>query len=358
MKNPFLEALLAMEEQKGIKREAVLETIKDALYSAYKKNFGHVEKNIEIQINPYIGEVKIMAIKEVVKEVKEPNLQIRLEDALNINENVKLGDIIKVEVTPKDFGRIAAQTAKQVMMQRIKEMEKDLLFEEYAKKVGEVVTGVVQRIEKGVVYVDVGKIEAVLPPREQIAHETYHVGQRLKIYILDVRRTAKGPDIIVSRTFPELLRKLFEQEVPEIYEGLVKVHAVAREPGLRAKIAVSSTDKNIDPIGACVGIRGSRVQAVTDALAGEKIDIVHYSDDPCTFLTNALNPAKILKVDLEEETHTATVIVPDDNLSIAIGKEGQNVRLAARLTGWKIDIRGEQWLKEQEEGKDERDSDS
>lgn len=349
MKNPFLEALLAMEEEKGIKREVVLETLKDALYSAYKKNFGRVEKNIEIQINPYTGEVKIMAAKEVVDKVKEPTSQIALEDALKINADAKIGEIIKIEVTPKDFGRIAAQTAKQVMMQRIKEMEKNLLFKEYEKKIGEVVTGVVQRIEGGVVYLDLGKVEALLPPREQIAHEVYYAGQRLKVYILDVRRTPKGAEIIVSRTFPELLRKLFEHEVPEIYEGLVKIHAVARDPGLRAKIAVSSTDKNIDPVGACVGIRGSRVQAVTDALAGEKIDVVEYSEDPSTFLRNALNPAKITKILFDKENNIATVIVPEDSLSIAIGKDGQNVRLAARLTGWKIDIRGEEWLKKKED---------
>lgn len=340
MNQDFFQALKELEREKGIRTEILIEVIEGALISAYRKNFGSLQ-NVRIDIDQNSGKVKVLARKTVTAEIHDPRSEISLEEARSINPNYNLNDIVEVEVTPKDFGRIAAQTAKQVVVQRLREAERGLIFEEFSNREGDIVTGVVQRQEQRNVYIDLGRTEAILGPAEQIPGEVYHQGDRIKIYIVEVKKTTKGPQILVSRTHPGLLKRLFELEVPEIFDGVVEIKSVAREAGTRSKIAVHSRDENIDPVGACVGPRGMRVQAIVNELRGEKIDIIKWSPDVARFIANSLSPAKVLSVEVFEEEKMARVVVPDYQLSLAIGKEGQNARLAAKLTGWKIDIKSE-----------------
>ena len=340
MSPDFFEALSQIEKAKGIKKEVLIEAMKDALLSAYRKNFDGQQKNISVELDNRDG-FKIIAKKQVAEKVSNPKQEIALSEAIKHKHDCQIGDVIDIAITPSDFGRIAAQTTKQVITQRIKEAEIELISKNFKERIGEVITGIVQRISGQNILVDLGKIEATLPINEQIIKEKYRIGDRLKSYILDVKQFAKGPQIILSRTHPEFVKKLFELEVPEIYEGIVEIKGVSREPGARSKIAVCSKDANVDPVGACVGMKGMRVQAVISELSGERIDIALYEDDPGMFVKNALSPAKIISVKADTKTKSATAVVPDAQLSLAIGKEGQNVRLAARLTGWRIDIRSE-----------------
>ncbi|MGM0414276.1 MAG: transcription termination factor NusA [Bacillota bacterium] len=333
----FLHALDDIASEKDISKDVLLEAIETALESAYKKDFGSKE-NAEVKIDQDSGEVRVIARKDVVEEVGDKNSEISLEHAQDIDPKLEIGDIAEIEITPDNFGRIAAQTAKQVVMQRIREAERDVIYDHYKQKEGEFITGTIQRFHKDYIMIDMGKTEALLPPSEQIDSEIYEVGDRIKLFIVEVSSTNKGPRILVSRTHPGLLMRLFEIEIPEIYDGTVEIKEVAREAGYRSKVAVYSDNDDVDPVGACVGPRGSRVQAVVDQLDGEKIDIVKWDPDPEVFIANALNPAEVSDVILNEKEAIAKVVVPDFQLSLAIGKEGQNARLAAKLTGWKVDI--------------------
>jgi len=336
----FINALKDIEKEKGIKIETLLEAIEVALLSAYRKNFGLLQ-NARVKIIRETGEIKVFAKKTVVETVSDPRLEIDLVSAKQINAEADLSDTIEVEVTPQNFGRIAAQTAKQVVVQRIREAERGLVYEEFLSREGDIVTGVIRWQEAKNVYIDLGRAEALLVPTEQIPTEKYNRGDRIKTYVIEVKKTTKGPQILVSRTHPGLLKRLFELEVPEIYEGIIELKVVAREPGARSKIAVHSRDENVDSVGACVGPRGMRVQAIVNELRGEKIDIVKWNSNPKVFVANALSPAKVTSVEINEKEKIAKAIVPDYQLSLAIGREGQNARLAARLTGWKIDIKSE-----------------
>jgi N utilization substance protein A len=338
----FYEALLQIEREKGIEHETLLKAIEDALLSAYKKHFGAATKNVTVKLDPKTGEAKILTVKRIVEDVKDSVTEISLSEALITDPKAKVGDLIEVESTPKSFGRIAAQTAKQVIVQRIKEAERELAYEKYKNRAGEIISGVVQRVAPHNILVNIDGTEAILPAREQSPKDHYSVGNRIKSYVLDVKKTPKGPQIILSRTYPEFVKKLFEMEVPEIYEGIVEIKSVSRDPGYRSKIAVNSKEANIDPVGTCVGMGGTRVQTIVNELNGEKIDIIEYNDNPEIFIKNSLNPAEVLEVQIDESEGKAIVKVPNEQLSLAIGKEGQNVRLAAKLTGWKIDIRGEE----------------
>lgn len=339
MNMDFLQALKEIEQEKGVEVDVLLEAIEAALISAYKKNFG--SQNVRVHMDRLTGEIKVYARKEVVEDVEDESATISVGDARKIDPNYDVGDVVELEVTPRDFGRIAAQTAKQVVVQRIREAERNIIYDEFVSKEDDIVTGIIQRQEAGNIFVDLGKIEAILVPQEQISGEQYIQGERLKAYIVEVKKTTKGPQILLSRTHPGLLKRLFELEVPEIFDGIVEIKSVAREAGTRSKIAVYSKDENVDPVGACVGPKGMRVQAIVNELKGEKIDIVKYSKDPAVYAANALSPAKVVNVKVHEEQKIAQVIVPDYQLSLAIGKEGQNARLAAKLTGWKIDIKSE-----------------
>ena len=347
----FLNALEDIESDKGISKDVLLEAIEVALLSAYKKDFGSKE-NVSVEIDDEAGAVKVFSRKKVVEEVTNKHYEISHERAKEIDSSIEIGDYVDVEVTPENFGRIAAQTAKQVVMQRIREAERDVLYEEYKRKEGEIITGTIQRFHKDNVLIDMGKTEALLPVSEQMPNEDYRVGSRLKLYVVEVSSTTKGPRILVSRTHPALLKRLFEVEVPEIFDGIVEIRSVAREAGFRSKVAVSSYDSKVDPVGACVGPQGMRVKSVVEQLNGEKIDIVQYNENPKQFVSNALNPAEVVEVMLDEEEQSATVVVPDFQLSLAIGKEGQNARLAAKLTGWKIDIKKESEFEEDDESED------
>jgi N utilization substance protein A len=338
MKSDFLLAITQLSAEKNLPKETVLTAVEAALVSAYKKDNFSPNQNISVKINSNTGKVEVWLEKNIVQKVADPGMEITLKEAKTINKDAKVGEIVMVEATPENAGRIAAQTAKQVILQRLHEAEHSAIFEEYADKEGEVVSGVVQRFEAGQVFLDMGRTEAVLPPSEQVRTERYRVGQRLKVVLLQVARTSKGPRVIVSRSHPELLRRLFELEVPEVYNGTVEIKSIAREAGFRSKIAVAARQEGIDPVGCCVGLRGIRIQNIVSETNGEKIDVVMWSDDPATFIANALSPAHILSVDLNKADQVATVIVPDKQLSLAIGKEGQNARLAAKLTGWRIDI--------------------
>lgn len=345
MNAEFLSALKDLGREKGIDEEIILEAIEAALISAYKKNFGSLQ-NVRVTVDRESGEFKVFARKEVVEEVFNDRSEISLEDAKKIHPNYVLGDIIETEVIPKDFGRIAAQTAKQVVVQRIREEERGMIYNEFSNRESDIVTGTIQRIENKNYFIDLGKIEAILAPTEQIAGEEYEIFDRIKTYIVEVKKSAKGPQIMVSRTHPGLLKRLFELEVPEIQDGIVEIKSVAREAGMHSKIAVYSNDETVDCVGACVGPKGARVQAIVNELRGEKIDIVNWSKDPAYYIASALSPAKVVDVQVNETEKKACVIVPDYQLSLAIGKEGQNARLAAKLTGWKIDIKSESQAKE------------
>lgn len=340
MSSELLDALDMLEKEKGISREIIIEAIEAALVSAYKRNFNQAQ-NVRTNFNLTTGSMHVYARKEVVDEVFDSRLEISLDEARKINPNYDIGDIVEIEVTPKDFGRIAAQTAKQVVTQRVREAERGIIYEEFIDREDDIMTGIVQRKDNRFAYVTLGRAEALLPTSEQMPNEQYSHNDRIKVYITKVEKTTKGPQIYISRTHPNLLKRLFELEVPEIFDGTVEIMSVAREAGDRSKISVHSDNPEVDPVGACVGPKGSRVQAVVDELNGEKIDIVKYSKDPVEFVANALSPSKVLEVIVNEEEKSTVVIVPDYQLSLAIGKRGQNARLAAKLTGWKIDIKSE-----------------
>lgn len=341
----FLQAIEQLDREKGIAPEIIFEAIEAALISAYKRNFGSAQ-NVHVVLDRQSREINVFARKNIVEEIKDSRLEIALADAREIDVRYQLEDIIEVKVTPKDFGRIAAQTAKQVVVQRIREAERGMIYDEFSNRESDIVTGVVQRIEQKNVCVDLGKAEAILAPSEQIPCESYRHGDRIKIYIIEVKKTTKGPQILVSRTHPGLLKRLFELEVPEIHDGVVEIKSVSREPGLRSKVAVYSRDENVDPVGACVGHKGMRVQTIVNELKGEKLDIVKWDVDPAKYIANALSPAKVVTVEVNEVEKVSKVVVPDYQLSLAIGKEGQNARLAAKLTGWKIDIKSESQVRE------------
>jgi N utilization substance protein A len=342
----LMKALEQIEEEKGIAKDVIIEAIEAALLSAYKKNYGASAQNMRIEMDRDSGEMHAFQIRTIVESVDDENTQISLAETREWDPTATVGEMVEIEVTPRDFGRIAAQTAKQVVVQRLREAERDLVYKEFRDREGDIVTGIVQRIERKNVYLDLGRIEAVLPPTEQIPRESYRQSERIKAYVVEVRQGTRGPQIVVSRTHPGLLKRLFELEVPEIYEGIVEIKAIAREAGGRSKFAVASRDKNVDAVGACVGPKGSRVQSIVDELKGEKIDIVAWNPDQALFVGAALSPAKVSRVEIDEDTKTALVIVPDNQLSLAIGKEGQNARLAAKLTGWRIDIKSETQIKE------------
>lgn len=340
MNTEFMEALSDLEHDKGIKKDILLEAIETALISAYKRHFG-TDQNARVEIDEDTGEIKVFAIKNVVDEVEDEETEISVEDARAIHERYEAGDVLETEVTPRDFGRIAAQTAKQVVVQRIREAERGIIYDQYSEKENEVLTAIVHRIERGNVYVELGRAEGIIPVSETVYSEQYNINDRLKVYVLEVKKTNKGPQIIVSRTHPALIKRLFEIEVPEIRQNVVQIKSIAREAGGRTKIAVWSDEKDVDPVGACVGHKGTRIEKVVEELGGEKIDVVPWSSDPIEFIANALRPAKVVMVQINEDEKAAKVIVPDYQLSLAIGKEGQNARLAAKLTGWKIDIKSQ-----------------
>ncbi|WP_264737227.1 transcription termination factor NusA [Cytobacillus firmus] len=340
MSSELLDALTLLEKEKGISRDVIIEAIEAALVSAYRRNFNQAQ-NVRIDLNLGNGTMRVFARKEVVDEVFDPRLEISVEDAQKINPNYQVEDVVEMEVTPKDFGRIAAQTAKQVVTQRVREAERGIIYSEFIDREEDIMTGIVQRTDPKFIYVSLGKIEAILPANEQMPNERYQPHDRIKVFITKVEKTTKGPQIFVSRTHPGLLKRLFEIEVPEIYDGTVEIKSVAREAGDRSKISVHSDNEEVDPVGSCVGPKGTRVQAVVNELKGEKIDIVKWSSDPVVFVANALSPSKVLDVIVNEDDKATTVVVPDYQLSLAIGKRGQNARLAAKLTGWKIDIKSE-----------------
>ena len=343
------ELILALEElenEKGIKKEYMLEAIEAALLTAYKRNFDALD-NVKIVMDKQTGATYVYSVREVVENANDDAQEISLKDAKKINKTLEIGDQVDVEIVPKDFGRIAAQTAKQVIIQKIREAERNVLFDEYSEKKGEIVSGIIQKAGKGAVVVDLGKVEGIMPIKEQNPNEHYRVNDKIKAYVSDVQRGEKGSlQVIISRTNPDFVRKLLELEIPEIYEGLIEIKSVSRDPGSRSKVAVYSQDENIDPVGSCVGQRGIRIQNIITELNGEKIDVIEWDKDSATFIAAALLPAKIMAVDIKEEEKFAQVIVPDEELSLAIGKSGQNARLAAKLTNWKIDIKSESQFRE------------
>ncbi|CAH0212786.1 Transcription termination/antitermination protein NusA [Peribacillus sp. Bi96] len=340
MGNELLDALYILENEKGISREVLIDAIEAALISAYRRNFNQAQ-NVRIDLNLGKGTMRVFARKDVVDEVFDSRLEISVEEARAIDPNYQLDDVVEMEVTPKDFGRIAAQTAKQVVTQRVREAERGIIYAEFIDREEDIMTGIVQRQDSRFIYVSLGKIEALLPVNEQMPNEQYKPHDRIKVFITKVEKTSKGPQIFVSRSHPGLLKRLFEIEVPEIFDGTVEIKSVAREAGDRSKISVHSDNEEVDPVGSCVGQKGQRVQAIVNELKGEKIDIVKWSENPVIFVANALSPSKVLEVIVKEEEKATTVIVPDYQLSLAIGKRGQNARLAAKLTGWKIDIKSE-----------------
>jgi N utilization substance protein A len=350
MNTEFINALKEIEKEKGISMDFLMQATEHALLTAFRKNFG--AQNARVELERDTGEYKVFAKKVVVESVNDQRLEISIDDCPGDGSEVIVGDMIEVEVTPKHFGRIAAQAAKQVVMQQIREAERSIVYEEFLSREGDIVTGVVRRLEAKNMFIDLGRAEALLTPAEQIPTERHKLGDRIKTYVLEVKKTTKGPQILVSRTHPGLVKRLFELEVPEIYEGIVELKAVAREPGSRSKIAVYSRDENVDSVGACVGPRGMRVQTIVNELKGEKIDIIRWNSSPVEFVANALSPAKPIAVGIDENDKIARVTVPDHQLSLAIGKEGQNARLAARLTGWKIDIKSMSQMRDKMEASD------
>ena len=360
-------ALEELEKEKGIKKEYVLESIETALVTAYKRNFDALE-NVRVDIDHNTGATHIYSIKDVVEHANDEVTEISLEEAHKINRELKLDDTVEVEIVPKDFGRIAAQTAKQVIVQKLREVERDLMFDEYTNKKGEIVSGIIQKADKNIVIVDLGNIEGIMLAKDQVQTERYRVNDKIKAYIVNVERGLKGaPQVMISRSHPDFVRKLLEFEIPEIYEGVIEIKNVSRDAGSRSKVAVYSPDpnidpvgscvgrskvavysknENIDPVGSCVGQKGVRIQNVINELNGEKIDVIEWDEDPSVYIASALLPAQILAVDIKEEDKFAEVIVPDDQLSLAIGKAGQNARLAAKLTNWKIDIKSESQFRE------------
>ena len=331
-----------LEKEKGIKKDYMLESIETALVTAYKRNYDSTAENVKVTMNAETGEIHVYAEKEVVENVEDDKIQINLSDAKKINKKLEIGDTAQIEIIPRNFGRIAAQTAKQVIIQKIREASRNVLFEEFSERKGEIVSGLIQKADGGIVVVDLGKLEGVMPLKEQIPTEKYRVNDKIRAYVMDVERGVKGaPQVIISRANGDFVRKLFELEIPEIYEGVIEIKSVSRDPGSRSKVAVYSPNENIDPVGSCVGQKGIRIQNIINELNGEKIDVIEWNADPSIYISAALLPAQVLAVDINEEERFAQVIVPDEQLSLAIGKSGQNVRLAAKLTTWKIDIKSE-----------------
>ncbi len=348
MKSEFMAAITQLSSEKNVPKEMVVEAIESALVSAYKRNFETPAMDLTSEIEPESGTVRIFRHRLPVDEIQEerpdgvlPDDQITLEEARKIDPAAELGEKITEDITPPAFGRIAAQTAKQVVLQKLREAERRMVFDEFAEREGEIVHGVIQRIEAGTAIVELGRAEAIMPRGEQVQSERYYPGQRIRVYVAEVHDTQRGPQIVVSRAHRLMLRRLFEQEVPEIYNGAVEIKAIAREAGARSKVAVHARQEGIDPVGSCVGMRGVRIQNVVNELNGEKIDVVEWNEDPSHYVANALSPAQVVHVSINEDTKTATVVVPDRQLSLAIGKEGQNARLAAKLTGWRIDIKSD-----------------
>jgi len=339
MKSDFLLAITQLSAEKNLPKEVVISAVEAALVSAYRKDNFATNQNIAVKIDPTTSKVEVWAEKTVVERPSDSRCEISLDEAHQIKPDAQIGETIEVEATPPNAGRIAAQTAKQVILQRLHEAEHSAIFEEFADKEGDVITGLVQRIEPRQIFIDLGRTEAVLPAVEQVHNERYRVGQRLKVYLLEVVRTNRGPRVVVSRSHPNLLRRLFELEVPEVFNGIVELKSIAREAGYRSKVAVAARQDGIDPVGCCVGLRGIRIQNIVSELSGEKIDVVMWNPSASAFIANALSPAQVLSVELNDEERVATVVIPDKQLSLAIGKEGQNVRLAAKLTGWRIDIK-------------------
>ena len=346
------ELIVAMEElekEKGINKDYLLESIETALVTAYKRNFDSVE-NVKITMDKETGEIHVYAEKDIVEkpeDIEDTRLQITLEEARKLDSKLQVGDKAEIELVPKNFGRIAAGTAKQVIIQKIREASRNFLFDEFNERKGEIVSGIVQKSDGGIVVLDLGKLEGIMPIKEQIPTEKYKVNDKIRAYVLDVERGAKGaPQVIISRAHPDFVRKLFELEIPEIYEGVIEIKSVSRDPGNRSKVAVYSPNENLDPVGSCVGQKGIRIQNIINELNGEKIDVIEWSEDPAIFISAALLPAQVMAVDIKEEERFAQVIVQDDQLSLAIGKMGQNARLAARLTNWKIDIKSESQFRE------------
>ena len=339
-------ALEDLEKEKGISKQYLLESIETALLTAYRRNFDSLE-NVKVVMDEKTGATHVYAMKEVVEKVENPSLQINLKEAKKVNKTLDIGDTAEVEIVPKNFGRIAAQTAKQVIIQKLREAERNIIYTEFNDRKGEIVSGLVQKADRNIVVLDLGKLEGIMPTKEQIPTEKYHVNDKVKGYVLDVERGEKGvPQVIVSRSHPDFVRRLLEFEIPEIYEGVIEIKSISRDPGYRSKVAVYSPNENIDPVGSCVGQKGVRIQNVIQELNGEKIDIIEWNEDPAIYIASSLLPAKIMAVDIKEEEKFAQVIVPDDQLSLAIGKSGQNARLAAKLTNWKIDIKSETQFRE------------
>ena len=357
MNKEFIQAIEDLEKERHISKDILIEAIESALVSAYKKNYG-TSQNVRVDIDQETGDINVYMRMDVVEEIEDELTQLSLEEAREIDPRYEVGDIVEYQVTPRDFGRIAAQTAKQVVVQRIREAERGMIFDDFITRQGEIVTGTVQRISNETLFVNIGRTEGILSANEQVPGERYQVNDRLKVYIMDVKKTNKGPQVFLSRSHPGLVKRLFELEVPEIEDGDVVIKSIAREAGSRTKIAVYTEDEDIDPVGACVGQNGSRVRNIVDELWGEKIDTTTWDEDPAVLISNVLSPAKVEKVMVDEEEHAATVVVPDYQLSLAIGKEGQNVRLAARLCGWKIDIKSHsQYFGEGEDFEEEEEYD-
>ena len=342
---PLKREIDQIAKDKGIDRKIIVDALKEAMVQAAHKKYG-ADKTIEPNYNDETGEVELFEFRTVVEVLTDPETQVLVAKARELDPEVEIGDEIGVKLDTEGFGRILAQVAKQVIIQRVREAERGIVFDEYKDRKGEVVNGIVRRFEKGSLIVDLGRAEAVLPAKEQVQRESYRPGDRIRAYMIDVNKEAKGPQIILSRASIELLKKLFQSEVPEIYEGIVTIESAAREPGVRSKIAVASRDSDVDPVGACVGMKGSRVQSVVQELRGERIDIVPWSPDPARYVCSALSPAQVSKVIIDEGAKSMDVIVPDDQLSLAIGRKGQNVRLAVQLTGWRIDIKSESKMRE------------
>ena len=353
-------AMDELEKEKGIKKEVLLESIEAALVTAYKRNFDSNIDNVKVTMDGETGEIHIYAEKDVVEEVENDKLQISIEDAKKINKSLEIGDVAEIELVPKNFGRIAAQTAKQVIIQKIREVSREVLYTEFSDRKGEIVSGIIQKADGGIVVIDLGKLEGVMPLKEQISTEKYRVNDKIRAYVLDVEKGTKGaPQVMISRAHTDFVRKLFELEIPEIYEGVIEIKSISRDAGNRSKIAVYSPNENIDPVGSCVGQKGIRIQNIINELNGEKIDVIEWNEDPSIYISAASLPAQVLAVDIKDEERFAQVIVPDDQLSLAIGKSGQNVRLAAKLTNWKIDIKSEsQFRKMIEELQNEQDSEN
>ena len=356
-------ALEELEKEKGMDKEYLLEAIETALVTAYKRNFDSLE-NVKVEMDRQTGATHLYAIKKVVEKVEDPETEIEIKEAQKINPDYNVDDEINIEIVPRDFGRIAAQTAKQVIIQKLREAEREIVYNEFEERKGEIVSGLIQKADGNIVVMDLGKLEGVMPKKEQIPTETYRVNDKIKGYIVKVEKGQKGaPQVIVSRSHPDFVRKLLEFEIPEIYEGVIEIKSVSRDPGYRSKVAVYSPDPNIDPVGSCVGQKGVRIQNVINELNGEKIDVIEWNEDPSIYIAASLLPAQILAVDIKPENKFAQVIVPDDQLSLAIGKSGQNARLAARLTDWKIDIKSETQFREllskaQEESEDVEEQES